>query len=111
MTAVLNAQKLMNSFVPITRFNKGEAGKIFNEVHKDGIKIVMKNNMPECVLLSPEAYSKMLEDMEDEVLLAIAEERLSKSNGKGVPMEQVMKEAGITQADLDAIPDEEIEIE
>ena len=40
----------MNMFVPISRFNKGEAGKIFKEVAEKGMKIVLKNNEPECVL-------------------------------------------------------------
>ena len=34
---------LMESVVPISRFNKGEAGKIFEEVAKSGTKIVVKN--------------------------------------------------------------------
>ena len=42
--------------VPITLFNRGLAGKIFEEVKQQGSKVVMKNNTPECVLLSPEEY-------------------------------------------------------
>ena len=40
--------------VSISLFNKGLAGKIFDEVKLSGAKVVMKNNSAECVLLSPE---------------------------------------------------------
>ena len=32
--------------VPITLFNRGLAGKIFEEVKQQGSKVVMKNNTP-----------------------------------------------------------------
>ena len=32
---------MMNSMIPITRFNKGEASKIFEEVELTGTKIVV----------------------------------------------------------------------
>ena len=36
------------------------AGKVFEEVKKTGAKVVMKNNAPECVLLSPEEYIRLM---------------------------------------------------
>ena len=42
--------------IPISLFNRGLAGKIFDEVKRYGAKVVMKNNTPECVLLSPDEY-------------------------------------------------------
>ena len=47
----LSVMGMMKTIVPITRFNKGEANKIFDEVETSGTKIVMKNNKPACVLL------------------------------------------------------------
>ena len=51
MNSLVNAIK---NTVPITQFNRGLAGKIFEDVKKQGAKVVMKNNTPECVLTSPE---------------------------------------------------------
>lgn len=103
---------ILDSIVPISRFNKGGASKIFSEVKKTGSKIVVKNNVPECVLLSPEEYKKIIEDYEDALLLAESERRLADpKNQKLVPFEDVMKENGITQKDLDEVPDEDIELE
>ena len=41
---------LLNSIVPISQFNKGQAGKIFNDVKENGAKIVIKNNEPALLL-------------------------------------------------------------
>ena len=43
----VTAAKLIHSFVPISRLNKGEAGKIIDEVKTDGIRVIVKNNVPE----------------------------------------------------------------
>ena len=60
---------IMKKLVPITRFNKGEANKIFEEVQEYGTRIVMKNNRPACVLMSPEQYESLMEMLSDQILL------------------------------------------
>ena len=62
MYDALTATKMLKSFVPISRFNKGEAGKIIEEVKRDGIKVVVKNNAPECVMITVEDYDHLVED-------------------------------------------------
>ena len=99
----------LNSLVPISRFNKGEANKIFEEVRETGFKIVLKNNTPTCVLLTPEAYEQMLETIENYRLLVEAEKRLENAkDGDFIPTEQAMQELGISGADLKDI---EVELE
>ena len=66
MTSVMSAIK---NTVPITQFNRGLAGKIFEEVKQTGAKVVMKNNMAECVLLSPEEYVRLMDELNDARLL------------------------------------------
>ena len=41
MSSLVNAIK---NTVPITQFNRGYAGKIFEDVRQQGAKVVMKNN-------------------------------------------------------------------
>lgn len=63
--------------VPISQFNKGMAGKIFEDVRKTGTKVVMKNNAPECVLVSPEEYIEFVEEkrkMREKVIDRLLEE-------------------------------------
>ena len=99
----------INSLVPISRFNKGEANKIFDEVRETGFKIVLKNNTPTCVLLTPEAYEQMLETIENYRLLVEAEKRLENAKKDDfIPAEQAMQELGISEADLKDI---EVELE
>ncbi len=100
---------LMESMVPISRFHKGEAGKIFEEVAKGGTKIVVKNNKPTCVLIDPKKYVELMDMLEDVLLLAEAEKRMNSS----VPLnftshEDVMKELAIDPSELDDI---DVEIE
>ena len=56
----VTAAKLIHSFVPISRLNKGEAGKIIDEVKTDGIRVIVKNNVPECVMISVEEYDRFV---------------------------------------------------
>ena len=53
MNSVMSA---IENTISISLFNRGLAGKIFSDVRRTGAKVVMKNNAPECVLLSPEEY-------------------------------------------------------
>lgn len=105
-------QALENT-VPLTSFNSGEAEKIFEEVKKNGARAVVKNNKTECVLLSPEDYQVFLaivEELEDMKLALIAEERLKNLDPKDlIKAEDIYKEFGITEKDLEGFEDVELE--
>lgn len=70
----LNTLKLINAIIPITRFNKGEAGKIIDEVQKDGPRIIVKNNVPECVMISIEDYNALTESANRTAVLNVSKE-------------------------------------
>jgi PHD/YefM family antitoxin component YafN of YafNO toxin-antitoxin module len=106
MNAV-RAVNIIDSIVPISRFNKGEANKIFNEVKTSGIRIVVKNNTPECVLISPKEYQEMIEQYEDALLLVEANNRLSQKIGY-ISQEEILKELDISEDDL---KDVDVELE
>ena len=100
---------MMNSMIPITRFNKGEATKIFDEVELTGTKIVVKNNKPACVLISPTQYENLMEMLSDYMLYTDAENRMANNNpSDNISHEDLMKKLGITQDDLDCM---DVEIE
>lgn len=109
MLEKITVSSIINSLVPISRFNKGEANKIFEEVRETGFKIVLKNNTPACVLLNPEVYEQMLETIEEYRLLLEAERRMEKAKPEDfIPQEKVLSEFDINKADLD---DTDVEIE
>lgn len=106
---LLAASSILHSIVPITRFNRGEANKIFDEVEASGMKIVVKNNKPTCVLLSTKQYEELMELLSDQLLLREAEKRMAGPDTEDTcTQEEMMAELGITQGDLDEI---EVEIE
>ena len=55
----------MENIVPISRFNRGQAGRIFEEVRTEGTKIVVKNSRPGCVLVAPERFEAMVQYLSD----------------------------------------------
>ena len=65
----------LRSTIPISLFNRGMAGKVFEDVRRQGAKVVMKNNSPECVLLSPEEYLRLIDEVNDAKLAALAAQR------------------------------------
>jgi PHD/YefM family antitoxin component YafN of YafNO toxin-antitoxin module len=99
--------EMLDALVPISRFNKGEASKIMDEVQRAGYKIIVKNNVPACVMMSPERYKQMMERVENEHLLSLALQRMSKDSGVYHTTEDVLAELGIRQADMDALPEPE----
>jgi PHD/YefM family antitoxin component YafN of YafNO toxin-antitoxin module len=96
-------KNLLEAIVPITRFNRGEAGKIFDEVAEQGVKVVVKNNVPTCILMDPGQYAELIETLEDYELHFDAQERERKDSRRTSSMEEVMDEFHISQADLDAV--------
>lgn len=96
--------------IPISQFNRGLAGKIFDEVKQYGAKVVMKNNAAECVLLSPDEYIHLLDEVNDARLLASATERMSHFNPATViPQKQVDQEMGFQPSDFENTEDIEFE--
>ncbi len=107
MPSVISA---VTNTVPISQFNRGRAGQIFEDVKRSGAKVVMKNNTAKCVLLSPDEYVRLMDELNDARLLAIANERMqSFSPDALVSEEEVLRHLGISQAELDAADEVEFE--
>lgn len=65
---------LLQSLIPISQFNKGQAAKIFDRLHSEKQLIVLKNDQPSAVILSPEEYSRLTKIEENYILLLEAED-------------------------------------
>lgn len=92
--------------ISISLFNRGLAGKIFDDVKNNGAKVVMKNNTPECVLLSPQEYIRLLDEANDARLLAAAAERMSHFDPATlISQEQVDQELGFSPSDYENTED------
>lgn len=96
--------------IPISQFNRRLASKIFDEVKLYGAKVVMKNNTAECVLLSPDEYIRLLDEINDARLMASATERMSHFNPAAIiPQKQVDQEMGFQPSDYENTEDIEFE--
>jgi PHD/YefM family antitoxin component YafN of YafNO toxin-antitoxin module len=96
--------------VPITQFNRGLAGQIFEDVKATGAKVVMKNNSAECVLLAPDEYLRIMDELNDARLAALAAERVLRLDPSTlIPEEKVWERLGITDDDLAMAPEVEFE--
>lgn len=108
MRTNMQAAEFMRSMIPVSRFNKGEAAKIFEEVLKAGMKIAVKNNKPACVLISPEKFESMMEEIENLQLMIEAENRIAEG-GSSISFQEVLSKNNINEDDLDGWEDVEIE--
>jgi len=105
-----NIASAIRDTISISLFNRGLAGKIFEEVKQCGAKVVMKNNAAECVLLSPDEYIRLMDEVNDARLLTMATERMAKYDPSSViAAESLYKELGVTQEDLDAVGEVDFE--
>ncbi len=107
-----NAANVIGNIVPISDFSHGKASTIFRRMNGSAPVTVVKNNRPIAVITTPEEFAYLSEAEENIVLLEMSLERLAANNGKrAIPENEVLASLGITQDDLDAVSDSEIEFE
>lgn len=104
------AYETLNSLVSITQFNKGQASRIFDRLNTEKQLIVLKNNIPSAVIISPDEYVRLSEIAEDYYLLLEAQERLKNNSGqKTLSFDDVMQNYGISESDIENAEDLDIE--
>lgn len=107
-----NAASVIGNIVPISDFSHGKASAIFRRMNGSAPVTVVKNNRPIAVITTPEEFAYLSEAEENITLLEMSLERLAANNGKpAIPEGEVLANLGITQDDLDAVSDSEIEFE
>lgn len=104
------ATDFLQSLVPISQFNKGQAAKVFDRLHSEKELIVLKNNQPSAVILSLEEYTRLTEIEEDYFLLLEANRRIEENGDKKtVSLDSVMDHLGISKEELLDAEDADIE--
>lgn len=101
---------LLQSLIPISQFNKGQAAKIFDRLHSEKELIVLKNNQPSAIILSPEEYTRLTEIEEDYFLLLEANKRMEDNGNKDtISFDSVMRNLSISEDEL--LDTEDVDIE
>ena len=100
----------LRSLISISQFSKGQATQVFERLKNEPQLVVLKNNVPAAILLSPDEFSRLSEIEENYRLMLLAQERLADGNARNARGEaQVMDELGVTEDDIDAAEDVDIE--
>ena len=90
----MNIIAAIQNTISISQFNRGLAGKIFQDVKNSGAKVVVS----------------LMDEVNDARLLTLAVKRMEKFNPEEtIPEEKVMKDLGITDDDLSDFDEVEFE--
>ena len=104
------AADFLQSLIPISQFNKGQAAKIFDRLRSEKELVVLKNNQPSAIILSPEEYTRLTEIEEDYFLLLEAQKRIEENGSKNtLSFDTVMSNLGIEEDELSDTEDINIE--
>jgi PHD/YefM family antitoxin component YafN of YafNO toxin-antitoxin module len=104
--------QVIQNIVSISDFSHGQASRIFGRIANEVPVTVLKNNRPVAMICTPEDYARFNELEEDNYLLQMALSRLeNQKDEKPLTQQDIMRRYAITQSELDAIPDEDIEFE
>lgn len=98
---MVNLTGAINHTVSISQFHKGMAAQIFSDVRRSGAKVVIKNNEPECVLISPTEYMAFMDELAEARLELLALRRVA--NGAldhTSTQKEVMESFGLSEEDL-----------
>ena len=107
---MIDLTNAMNKTVPISMFNRGLGGKVFKNVKQQGALVVMKNNVAECVLVSPEEYVSLMDELNDMKLQLLAMQRMANADlSTAIPAEEVYRNLGIDPKDIENF--EEVELD
>lgn len=102
------ANKIIDNIVSISSFGRGEAAKNFEKA-KESPVVVVKNNVPEAVIIDIAEFKRLTTVAEDYDLLVESLRRLESSEGTSLSQSEIMKKFGITETDLDELDDVEFE--
>ncbi len=87
--------------VSINEFDKGSAAHVFDDLSKTGLKVIVKDDVPEAVILSPERYVSLIDEISDVRLLALATERMKRYDPSQTrSFAEIKKKYGVTDDDL-----------
>lgn len=79
----------LDNMVPVTFLNHGGASRTLNRVGDDNPVVVLKNNRPSAVIITPADYNRLTQAEEDFALYREAMERLRDDDGTRFTSEDV----------------------
>jgi PHD/YefM family antitoxin component YafN of YafNO toxin-antitoxin module len=100
------AADVLDCLVPVSGFSRGGAARVFGKLRTCPRLIVLADDAPAAVILSPTEYARLAEADDDLRLLRLAESRMDDGwEGRALPQDEVMRRLGVSEADLAGAPD------
>ena len=102
-----SALDILDDLAPISELSNGRTSALLQRADHDPV-ILIKRNKPSYVLMNIENYRALMERIEDNEDLLLAEKRLANSTGTTISNEEVMLDLGISPSDLAEAPEPEL---
>ena len=102
-----SALDILDDLAPISDLSNGRTSALLQRADHDPV-ILIKRNKPSYVLMNIEIYRALMEQIEDNEDLLLAEKRLANSTSKTISNEEVMADLGISPSDLAEAPEPEL---
>jgi hypothetical protein len=99
-----------NNLISVTDASSQGVSKLVSDAEQGRPRVFLRNNKPVAMMVDMQTAERLerLDELEDDLrLLTIALIRVATTSGRTYTLEEVMAEAGITQEELDAMPDED----
>lgn len=77
----MSTASMLNNMVSISSLNHGEAGKVLSKVSNNHPVIVLDDNRPSAVIITPDDYWRLTQAEEDFALYQEAMDRLHNDDG------------------------------
>ena len=106
---MIDARRTLNSFIPITQFNRGKASEVISRLADTKQIFILKNNKPEAVILSPEEFMRLSDIEEDYELLCQATAAMQQDDGTRYSAAEVRKQLKLSDKDISSAEEPEIE--
>ena len=95
----MGSASLLDNMVSISTLNHGGASKTLGKVTDESPVVVMKNNQPSAVIITPAEYQRLTEAEEDFALYKEATERLQAAGGHFISHHDAFGDQGFSYTD------------
>ena len=95
----MGAASILDNTVSISTLNHGGASKTLGKVSDDSPVVVMRNNKPSAVIITPTEYQRLTDAEEDFALYREAMERLHAADGHFISHHDAFGDQGFDYTD------------
>lgn len=105
---VFNSLDVLDDLVPVSELSNGRTSSVLSKADRSPV-VIIKRNKPSYVLISIDDYQSLLDRLEDESDLQLAEKRIRDNNGRAtISNAELIASLGLTEKEIAETPTPEI---